>query len=128
MTRDEFLDKYIALRDAQLDLCARDLCERVIADARQIEVETSILERFYDTHEAAPLCGRSSKTIANMCAGGVFPGAKKSSPGKGGKWLIPGCDIRALQQQRQHDTTKARQTEAVLSPGERMVRQLPIIS
>ncbi len=98
MTRAELLDRYIALRDAQLDPCARNFCERVIADIRQLEVEATPLEEMYDTHQAARFLGRSPKTIANMCARGEFPAAKKSSPGKGGKWLIPGCDIRTLQQ------------------------------
>ena len=101
MTRDEFLARWSDLRDAQLAPWARDLCERVITDARQIEVEAATLEECYDTHQAAKFLGRKSKTIANMCAEGVFPGATKSSPGKGGKWLIPGCDIRALQQQEE---------------------------
>ena len=99
MTLDEFVARWCDLRDAQLAPWARDLCERVVTDARQIEVEVAPLEEYYDTNTAVKFLGRTSKTIANMCADGVFPGARKSSPGKGGKWLIPGCDIRALQQQ-----------------------------
>jgi len=98
MTRDEFLAKWSDLRDNQLAPWARDLCERVITDARQIEVEAAPLEECYDTHQAAKFLGRASKTIANMCAEGVFPNAKKTSKGKGGKWIIPSCDIQTIQQ------------------------------
>ena len=98
MTRDEFIALYTELRDAQLVPWARDLCAQVIADARRIEVETATLEQFYDTREAARFCGRAPKTIANMCAKGVFLNAKKSSKGKGGKWLIPSRDIQTFQQ------------------------------
>ena len=100
MTLDEFIAQYTELRDVQLVPWARDLCDRVIADARRIEVETATLEQVYDTSQAARLCGRAPKTIANMCARGVegpFPNARKTSVGKGGKWIIPGCDIQALQ-------------------------------
>jgi hypothetical protein len=47
-----------------------------------------------DTGEAARMIGVASKTVANWCAAGTFPGARKTG-GRGGKWIVPVVDVQA---------------------------------
>lgn len=47
------------------------------------------------TTEAASELGVESKTVANWCADGRFPGATKTSP-KRGRWRIPSRDVYAF--------------------------------
>ena len=52
-------------------------------------------DRMMSTMEAASALGVKPKTIANWCADGRFPGAKKTSP-KRGRWKIPSGDVYAF--------------------------------
>ena len=47
------------------------------------------------TTEAASELGVKPKTVANWCADGRFPGAKRTSP-KRGRWRIPSRDVYAF--------------------------------
>ena len=53
------------------------------------------VERMMNTAEAANELGVEPKTVANWCADGRFPGAKKTSPRRG-RWRIPSRDVYAF--------------------------------
>ena len=52
-------------------------------------------ESMMSSKEAASELGVEPKTVANWCADGRFPGAKKTSP-KRGRWRIPSRDVYAF--------------------------------
>ena len=55
----------------------------------------------YNTTDAARACGVTAKTITHWCeAGKHFPNARKTSPGKGGRWIVPASDIEAFLKRR----------------------------
>ena len=102
MTLVEFINHWLQIRDsypAGSLVPPQALVDKILDDARKIQHEKQPLQLWYTTNQAAPLLGVCAKTVTNWCKQGRFPNAKKTSPGKGGKWTIPACDIEAFNQQ-----------------------------
>lgn len=65
--------------------------------------------RYTDTADVAQMLGFTRKTIAEWCARGKFPGAKKfpdDSPRS--EWRIPAEDIEAIKRRRSGTTPVSR--------------------
>ena len=75
-----------------------ELYEAVVVDLRTLEREGARVS--YNTAEAARACGVTAKTIAHWCELGRFPNGFKTSPGKGGQWVIPASDVDAYHAQK----------------------------
>ena len=99
MTRAELVAKYERLATDTPMSWLVELYEAVAADLRTLEREGAPVS--YNTAEAARACGVTAKTITHWCeAGKHFPNARKTSPGKGGRWIIPAGDIEAFLKRR----------------------------
>ena len=73
----------------------------VAGDLRRLEREGGVVLLSYNTTEAARACGVTAKTVTHWCeAGKHFPNARKTSPGKGGRWIVPANDIEAFLKRR----------------------------
>ena len=69
-----------------------DVLRVVIHELEQVNTERPF-GRLLDSREAARVLGLKPKTVANHCAAGQFPGARKTSTGKGGRWRIPAVEV-----------------------------------
>ncbi len=99
MTRAELVAKYERLATDTPMSWLVELYKAVLVDLRTLEREGAPVS--YNTAEAARACGVTAKTITHWCeAGKHFPNARKTSPGKGGRWIIPAGDIEAFLKRR----------------------------
>ncbi len=98
MTRAELVAKYERLgTDTPVPWLA-DVYKAVLADLRTLERDGARVS--YNTAEAARACGVTAKTIAHWCELGRFPNGFKTSPGKGGQWVVPAGDVDAYLTQK----------------------------
>ena len=101
MTRDELVKKYDRLATDTPVPWLADIYKAVAGDLRTIERGAGVVLLSYNTTEAARACGVTAKTITHWCeAGKHFPNARKTSPGKGGRWIVPASDIEAFLKKR----------------------------
>ncbi len=101
MTRAELVAKYERLATDTPVSWLAEIYKAVLADLRTLEREGAPVS--YNTAEAARACGVTPKTLAHWCELGRLPNAFKTSPGKGGQWVVPAGDVDA------YLTQKARQ-------------------
>ncbi len=104
MTRDEVVTKYTARKQNTMPgtlVPAIEVYAEVVADLRSLERDTGQPRLSYNTTDAARACGVTAKTVTHWCeAGKHFPNARKTSPGKGGRWIVPAGDIEAFMKRR----------------------------
>ncbi len=101
MTRAELIAKYERLATDTPMSWLVELYKAVLADLRTLERDTGQPRLSYNTTDAARACGVTAKTITHWCeAGKHFPNARKTSPGKGGRWIVPASDIEAFLKRR----------------------------
>ncbi len=103
MTRDELVTKYDRLATDTPVSWLADIYKAVAGDLRTLERGAGLVLLSYNTTEAARACGVTAKTVTHWCELGRFPNAFKTSPGKGGQWVVPAGDVDA------YLTQKARQ-------------------
>lgn len=98
MTVPELIRQYERLRlDAERVGATAPLAKVYAAFIEELRSAGNVggSERMMSTTEAASELGVEPKTIANWCADGRFPGAKKTSPRRG-RWRIPSRDVYAF--------------------------------
>lgn len=101
MTRAELIAKYERLTTDTPISWLVELYKAVLVDLRTLESDTGQPRLSYNTTDAAHACGVTAKTITHWCeAGKHFPNARKTSPGKGGRWIVPASDIEAFMKRR----------------------------
>ena len=101
MPRAELVTKYDRLATDTPVSWLADIYKAVAADLRTIERGAGLVLLSYNTTEAARACGVTAKTVTHWCeAGKHFPNARKTSPGKGGRWIVPASDIEAFMKGR----------------------------
>ncbi len=101
MTRAELVAKYERLATDTPIFWLVELYRAVLVDLRTLDSDTGQPRLSYNTTDAARACGVTAKTITHWCeAGKHFPNARKTSPGKGGRWIIPASDIEAFLKRR----------------------------
>ena len=101
MTRDELVTKYDRLATDTPVSWLADIYKAVAGDLRTLERGAGLVLLSYNTTEAARACGVTPKTVTHWCeAGKHFPNARKTSPGKGGRWIVPASDIEAFMKRR----------------------------
>ena len=101
MTRTELVAKYERLAtDTPIDWLA-DVYKAVVGDLRTLERASLEPRLSYNTTDTARACGVTPKTVTHWCeAGKHFPNARKTSPGKGGRWIVPASDIETFLKRR----------------------------
>ena len=101
MTRAELIAKYERLvTDTPMSWLV-ELYKAVLVDLRTLESDTGQPRLSYNTADAARACGVTAKTITHWCeAGKHFPNARKTSPGKGGRWIVPANEVEAFMKRR----------------------------
>ncbi len=96
----EILDEYErrASEAAQVKASAplADVYRAVIADLRTVSTDTRPHDGLLSTGDAAKVLGVLPKTVAHWCEAGKLADAQKTSPGKGGRWLIPAVSVYRL--------------------------------
>jgi predicted DNA-binding transcriptional regulator AlpA len=101
VTRAELVAKYERLATDTPVPWLADVYKAVAGDLRTLQRDTGQPRLSYNTTEAARACGVTAKTITHWCeAGKHFPNARKTSPGKGGRWIVPASDIEAFMKRR----------------------------
>ena len=98
MTRAELVAKYERLATDTPVSWLAEIYTAVMIDLRTLESEGARIS--YNSGEAARACGVTPKTIAHWCELGRFPNAFKTSPGKGGQWVVPAGDVDAYLTQK----------------------------
>ena len=101
MTRAELVAKYERLATDTPISWLVELYKAVLVDLRTLDSDNGQPRLSYNTTDAARACGVTAKTITHWCEAGThFPNARKTSPGKGGRWIIPAGDIEAFLKRR----------------------------
>ena len=101
MTRADLVAKYERLATDTPVPWLAEIYKAVMIDLRTLERDAGVVLLSYNTTVAARACGVTAKTVTHWCeAGERFPNARKTSVGKGGRWIIPAGDIEAFLKRR----------------------------